>query len=136
MAKQTAKKTPAKPTATPTDLAADFKRVKAAAKATKLPAFENATSYGTPSLRVKGKFLLRIREPGILVLMCSLEEKEFLMQNQPKIYFETDHYKGWPSVLIRLPKIKDVELAHRIAVAWRLQAPKKLVAEIEAKGLK
>jgi hypothetical protein len=28
-----------------------------------------------------------------------------------------------------LSKIKDGELAHRIATAWRLQAPKKLQAE-------
>lgn len=116
------------------DVMADFKRVKAAAKATKLPAIEDASSYGTPSMKVKGKFLLRMREPDILVLMCSLEEKEFLMQNAPKIYFETDHYKGWPAVLIRLSKIKDDELAHRIAIAWKRQAPKKLVAEVEAKA--
>ncbi len=130
MAKQTARaKRPAKPASAPSDLMPDFKRVKAAAKATKLPAIEEATSYGTPSMKVKGKFLLRMREPDILVLMCSLEEKELLMQAQPKIYFETDHYKGWPAVLIRLSKIKDAELSHRIAVAWRLQAPKKLQAE-------
>jgi hypothetical protein len=35
-------------------------------------------------MKVKGKFLLRIREPNILVLMCSLEEKEFLIQNTQK----------------------------------------------------
>ncbi len=101
--------------------------MKAAAKATKLPAIEETTSYGTPSMKVKGKFLLRIREPNILVLMCSLEEKEFLIQNTPKIYFETDHYKGWPAVLIRSSKIKDGELAHRIATAW-LQAEAGCVA--------
>jgi hypothetical protein len=77
----------------------------------------------------EGKFLLRVREPDILAIACSLEEKEFLMQNAPKIYFETDHYKGWPYILIRLSKIKDDELAHRIAVAWRLHAPKKLQTE-------
>jgi hypothetical protein len=122
-----------KPSTVPSDLMPDFKRVKAAAKATKLPAIEEATSYGTPSMKVKGKFLLRMREPDILVLTCSLEEKEFLMQNAPKIYFETDHYKGWPAVLIRLSKIKDDELVHRIAVAWALQAPKKLLAEVRGK---
>ena len=133
MAKQSAKKKPSKPAATPSDLMRDFKRVKAAAIATKLPGIEEATSYGSPSMKVKGKFLLRVREPDILVLMCALEEKDFLMQNAPKIYFETDHYKGWPAVLVRLSKIKDDELAHRIAVAWRMQAPKKLQAEVEAK---
>ena len=134
MAKQTSRtKKPAKPVSAAGDLMPDFKRVKAAAAATKLPAIEEALSYGSPSLKVKGKFLLRVREPDILVLMCSLEEKEFLMQNAPNIYFETDHYKGWPAVLIRLSKIKDDELTHRIAVAWARQAPKKLLAEVEGK---
>ena len=126
MAKPTLKKKPAKPVAVPSDLMRDFKRVKAAAEATKLPGVEEGTSYGTPSMKVKGKFLLRVREPDILAIACSLEEKEFLMQNAPKIYFETDHYKGWPAVLVRLPKIDDAELTHRLQVAWRRQAPKKL----------
>ena len=129
MAKPTPKKKPARPVAVASDLMRHFKRVKAAAAATKLPGLEEGTSYGTPSMKVKGKFLLRVREPDILAIACSLEEKEFLMQNAPKIYFETDHYKGWPYVLIRLSKIKDDELAHRVAVAWRLHAPKKLQTE-------
>lgn len=121
----------AKPQSVPSDLARDFKRVAKAAKATKLPGLEEGTSYGTPSLKVQGKFLLRVREPDVIAIMCSLEEKAFLIETVPAIYFETDHYKGWPAVLIRLSKIKDDELAHRIGVAWRLQAPKKLVAAVD-----
>lgn len=113
------------------DLMRDFKRVLRVAKATKLPEIEEATSYGTPSLRVKGKFLLREREPDVLVLMCSLEEKEFLIQNNGAVYFETDHYKGYPAVLVRLSKIDDAELKHRFEIAWRLQAPKKVLALVE-----
>lgn len=123
-------------TGVPSDLVRDAKRVAKIAAATKLPGIEEATSYGTPSLKVKGKFLSRVREPGVLVLMCSLEEKELLMQMNPAVYFETDHYKGWPAVLIRLPKIADSELKHRLAIAWRLQAPKKLVAEVDGEPAK
>ena len=73
-----------------------------------------------------------MREPDVLVLMCAHEEKEFLMQTNPGVYFETDHYKGWPAVLVRLSKIGDEELTHRLQIAWRRQAPKKLVAALEA----
>lgn len=114
----------------PSDLTRDFKRVVRAAKATKLPGIEEGTSYGTPSLKVKGKFLLRVRDVDVIAIMCSLEEKAFLIEARPSVYFETDHYKGWPAVLIRLSKIKDDDLVHRIGVAWRLQASKKLVASV------
>jgi len=116
----------ATPMASTRDLSNDLKRVKKLIAAAKLPGVEEAPSYGQPSLKVMGKFLARVREPGVLVVMCNLEEKEFLMEMNSDIYFETDHYKGWPAVLVRLPKIDDAELTHRLQVAWRRQAPKKL----------
>jgi hypothetical protein len=109
--------------------------VKALIKAAKLPGVEEGLSYGMPSLKVGGKFLGRVREPDVLVLMCALEEKELLMQTNSAVYFETDHYKGWPAVLVRLSKIGDEELTHRLRVAWRRQAPKTLLAALEG-GLK
>jgi hypothetical protein len=117
------------------DLSRDLKRVKALIKAAKLPGVEEGLSYGMPSLKVGGKFLGRVREPDVLVLMCALEEKEFLMQTNPAVYFETDHYKGWPAVLVRLSVVGDEELMHRLQVAWRRQAPKNLLATLEG-GLK
>jgi hypothetical protein len=106
-----------------------FARARAAAKATKLPGIAEATSYGTPSLTVRGKLLLRVKDADTLVLRCTLEDKAMLIEAAPKIYFETDHYVGWPAVLVRLPAIGDAELVHRLEKAWHLQAPKKLKAE-------
>jgi len=123
-----AKKAPA---AKVRDLSRDLKRVKGLIAKAKLPEVEEALSYGMPSLKVAGKFLARVRQPDVLVLMCALEEKELLMQSNPDSYFETDHYKGWPAVLIRLSKIGDEELSHRLQVAWRMQAPKKVLAKLE-----
>jgi hypothetical protein len=117
--------------AAPRDLTPDIKRVRRVLAATKLPGLEEALSYGMPSFKVMGKFLARVREPGVLVVMCAREEKELLMEVNPALYFETDHYKGWPAILVRLPKIADAELKHRLQVAWRMQAPRKLVAEHE-----
>ena len=114
------------------ELSRDTKRVKALIAKAKLPGVEEGLSYGMPSLKVMGKFLARVREPDVLVLRCALEEKEFLMRTNPGVYFETDHYKGWPAVLIRLSKIGDEELMHRLGVAWRREAPKKLVAALDA----
>jgi hypothetical protein len=111
------------------NLSRTFARARKAAKATKLPGIAEATSYGTPSLTVDGKLLLRVKDAGTLVLRCVLEDKAMLMEAAPDIYFETDHYVGWPAVLVRLPAISDAELAHRLEQAWHLQAPKKRKAE-------
>jgi hypothetical protein len=106
-----------------------FARAVEAAKGTKLPGIEEGTSYGTPSLTVRGKFLMRAKDADTLVFRCTMEEKAFLMEAEPAIYFETDHYVGWPAVLVRLSAIGSAELAHCVERAWRVQAPKKLKAE-------
>jgi hypothetical protein len=64
--------------------------------------------------------------------MCPIAEKELLLEAAPEIYFETDHYKGYPAVLIRRSKIKLEELRHRIDRAWRMKAPKRLIATYDA----
>jgi hypothetical protein len=132
-AKPTAK-AKAAPKVSVRDLSRDVTRVKKLIAAAKLPGVEEGLSYGMPSLKVAGKFMARVREPDVLVVMCDLEEKEFLMQMNGAIYFETDHYKGWPAVLVRLSKIDDAALTHRLQVAWRRQAPKKLQASIANGG--
>lgn len=103
-----------------------MERLRKAAAA--LPEVDESTSYGTPALKVRKKLLCRVKDPDTVVLMCAMEEKELLMAAAPDIYFETDHYKGWPAVLVRIREISDEELAHRLALAWKMQAPKKLVS--------
>jgi hypothetical protein len=91
-----------------------------------LPGVETGTSYGTPALKVAGKLFLRIKDAETLVLMAPLDEKERLIEMAPDIYYETDHYRGWPALLIRAAAIDDAELQHRITEAWRYKAPAKL----------
>jgi hypothetical protein len=99
-----------------------------------LPGIEEGTSYGTFALKVRRKFLCRVKDADTAVLLSTLDEKEMLMAAAPDIYFETDHYKGWGSFLVRLRAISDEELAHRLALAWRRQAPVKLVEAFDAAG--
>ena len=35
------------------------------------------------------------------------------------LFFETDHYRGWPLILLRLPAVDDAALAHHLAGAHR-----------------
>ncbi|MCO5136308.1 MmcQ/YjbR family DNA-binding protein [Shinella sp. YE25] len=91
-----------------------------------LPGVETGTSYGTPALKVAGKLFLRIKDAGTLVLMAPMDEKERLIEMAPEIYHETDHYKGWPALLLRAAVIDDAELQQRMAEAWRRKAPARL----------
>jgi hypothetical protein len=101
-----------------------------------LPGVEVATSYGTPALRVRGKGICRLRtDPEALVLRVrDLGEREALLQGQPDAFFSTPHYDGHPYVLVRLGAVDPAELAELIEDAWRLRAPKRLVAAYDAPG--
>jgi hypothetical protein len=103
------------------------------ASGTRFPGVEVTTSYGTPALKVRKRFMCRLRtDPDALVLRCDLGEKEALLQGGDDAFFTTAHYDGYPAVLIRLEAVDPAELDELIEDAWRMQAPKRLVAEWDA----
>ncbi|MCV9963340.1 MmcQ/YjbR family DNA-binding protein [Pararhizobium sp. BT-229] len=106
----------------------DFERITRLAEAAGLLEVTRGTSYGTPALEVRGKSFVRMKEASVLVVMCALEEKEMLIELAPDLYFETDHYKGWPAMLVRLDVIGDQDLTQRLISAWRQKAPKRLAS--------
>jgi hypothetical protein len=100
---------------------------------TRLPGVEVGTSFGTPALRVRGKGMCRLRsDPSALVLrVADLGEREALLQGQPEAFFSIPHYDGHPYVLVRLERVDPDELAELLEEAWRLRAPKRVVAEYD-----
>ncbi len=97
-----------------------------------LPGVEEGTSYGTAAFRVKGKFMARLREDGeTLAVKCGFEERDLRMQADPEVFFTTDHYHGYPTVLVRLPAADAADLRDVLEEAWRRQAPKRLVTEFD-----
>ncbi len=105
-----------------------FARVAAIAASINLPGLETATSYGTPSLKVRGKFMARMFDDTTLVVRVPRAEKAFLMEADPQTFFETDHYRGYDAFLVRLDVADDATIAGRLECAWRMQAPARLVA--------
>lgn len=99
-----------------------------------LPGAEASTSYGTPSVKVRGKILSRWRTEaeGGLAIRCDFLDRQLLLQTQPEVFFLTDHYQNYPMVLVRLEKATRAVLVDVTERAWRLVAPKKLVREREA----
>jgi hypothetical protein len=68
----------------------------------------------------------RVPRPDVLAIRCDLPRKEMLIEAAPDVFFDDDHYRGFPAVLTRLAEVDEAELAALLAAAWRLQAPKRL----------
>jgi hypothetical protein len=95
-----------------------------------LPGVEEGTSYGTPGFRVRGKLLARMWEDSeVLVVKCGDDERDFRMQADPETFFITDHYRGYPTVLIHLSRVREPDLKEVLEEAWRRAAPKSLVKQ-------
>lgn len=74
----------------------------------------------------------RVLVPGVLAIRCTLEDKDFLIETAPQKFFDDDHYKGFPAVLVRLNKVGARELKGLLIAGWRCQAPVKLVKAFDA----
>jgi hypothetical protein len=97
-----------------------------------LPGVEEGLSYGTPGFRVRGRFLARLWEDGeTLVVKCGDDERDYRMKADPETFFITDHYRGYPTVLVRLAKVTEADLREVLEQAWRLHSPRRLVAEYD-----
>ena len=65
--------------------------------------------------------------PDVVSVRCPLERKDMLIEAAPEIYFDDDHYRGYPAVLVRLAAVGEAELAALLRDAWRLKAPRRLL---------
>ncbi|MFD1612463.1 MmcQ/YjbR family DNA-binding protein [Sphingomonas tabacisoli] len=89
---------------------------------------ELSTSYGKPAVKVNGKaFVYPGREVGSFAIASPLPEKELLMETDPDTFWETDHYRGWPAVLVRFGSADRERIEAVITRAWwdRLKKPQR-----------
>ncbi|MBN8954052.1 MULTISPECIES: MmcQ/YjbR family DNA-binding protein [unclassified Rhizobium] len=94
----------------------------------RLPAVEPGLHYGMPAFKVGGKAFVSVKNNETIVLSLPIDRKEQLMEMAPEIYFQTDHYVGWPALPLRIGAIGDEELQQRLIEAWQYRAPKKILA--------
>ena len=87
--------------------------------ARELPDVEESTSYGTPALKVKKKLMVRLKEDGTtIVLVIGFDARDILMQAEPETFFTTAHYRGYPSVLAKLPRLTRRQLRDVMRMAY------------------
>src|SRR5689334_23898194 len=90
-------------------------------------------SYGKPSFFIAKKFFTRLRseDDSIVWIVGSVDERDNLIELDPKTYFITEHYRDYPSVLVRIKRINEAMLRKMLERRWRAIAPKKLVKDID-----
>ncbi|NTG49324.1 hypothetical protein G6M04_18240 [Agrobacterium rhizogenes] len=114
------------------ETAAILQRLLRLVTAAHLPEVETSTHYGLPALKIGGKAFVSIKNTETIVLALPLHRKEQLIEMAPEIYFQSDHYIGWPSLPLRIAEIGDAELQLRLIEAWWFRAPKKLRTAFDA----
>jgi len=103
------------------------------AYALSLPDTEDSTLHGGRCIRLRGQWIVNTgREPDVLALALDMETVEFLKETEPKTYFQTPHYEGWPAVLVRYQAADDDRLREQIDKAWVRRASK---TQRRARGL-
>jgi hypothetical protein len=99
-----------------------------------LPGVEFSTSYGTPALKVHGKFLTRLRseDDSLVFIDVPMDERDLLMEAEPATFHITPHYQGYPAVLARLACVDPLTVRRMIERRWRNVAPRRLVKAYDA----
>lgn len=107
---------------------AQFKKI-----ALSFPEAHEKSSYGSPAVFIAKKFFARLRkeDASIVWIVDSIDERDNLIEMDPKTYFITDHYRNYPSVLVRVARLNETMLRKMLERRWRAIAPKKLVKAID-----
>jgi hypothetical protein len=93
-----------------------------------LPDVVDGTAYGAAALKLGGKLLTCIptnksAEPNSIVVRIDLEQRAELLRQQPDIYYITDHYAPYPTVLVRLSRVTRADLGELLRDAHRFVMP-------------
>jgi hypothetical protein len=72
----------------------------------------------------------RVPDPDCVAIRGDIERREMLVAAAPERFFEDDHYRGYPAILVRLSAIEAGELEGLLRDAWRLSAPRALLGRL------
>jgi hypothetical protein len=98
-----------------------------------------ATSYGAPALKVHGNLLACVpvnksAEPGSAAFSIDTQLRAALLASKPEIYYITEHYAPYPTVLVRLASIDRKELRELLGMAWSFVSAKKPARRVQPRA--
>jgi hypothetical protein len=90
---------------------------------------ESTSSRGT-GFKVGGKLLAcpaihKSAEQNSLMVRIDVDHRELLVAAEPEIYYVTDHYRGYPAILVRLSKVSPTALRELLENAVQFVSTKK-----------
>jgi hypothetical protein len=97
------------------------------------PEVEDGACYGTPALKVRKRLLVRLREDNDTLVMFGVprDERDMLIEAHPEVFYFTDHYRDYPTVLIRLSKTRRGAVEPLLRRRWRALATKAAVRKFD-----
>ena len=80
---------------------------------------EESTSYGTPALKVAHKMFVRLHQNGeYLVVRMPKPVRAVWLREKPDAFLVTEHYEGFPYVLVRLDTVTRADLKSVLEIGW------------------
>jgi hypothetical protein len=111
--------------------------LRAFALALDLPQVEDSVSWGNPGLKAHGKlwtWWAPQEYADAPVFKVAREERDFLIEAAPQVFFVTDHHKPHGLILMR-PDAFDADWARgNLFKVWRRQAPKRFLTDWDAQN--
>jgi hypothetical protein len=93
-------------------------------------------AYAPYRWKIGRRVVAELKNASTLMLYCPVDKKNELIAGDPATFFETEAYRGRPFLLARLSQISGDALRSELQRAWRLQAPKRLVAATDTRQAK
>ena len=73
--------------------------------------------------------------PLLAVRVANLEQKEVLLMDPPMGFFDIEHFRGFPAVLVKLEVVDGEMLRTALVEAWHACAPPRLIAKAPRRGV-
>ncbi len=98
------------------------------------PGTEESTSYGTPSIKVNGKFMCRLHDNGEFIpIRLGFELRDEYLDRFPEIFHLPDHYRSYPYICMWVHTCPQKLLKEIVELSWRELATKKQIIEWDMK---
>jgi hypothetical protein len=97
------------------------------------PEAHEKSSYGSPAIFIAKKFFTRLRaeDESLVLYVGSIDERDMLIESDPKTFHITEHYRNYPTVLARIARLNEKVLRAMLERRWREIAPKKSIKAID-----